>query len=95
VAFKYQTADLPSGSILDSATASAKRLSDDEDFSTGGTAVIDDVTASIDQAGTRVTVGVQNGTDEDEYLVTVTSTLDTGEIFVDQFTLVIDDGPEC
>lgn len=95
VAFKYATDQLPSGSTLASATVVAIQLSDGVDFSTGGTAVIDNTTATIDQVGTRVSVGVQKGTDKQQYLVTITSTLTSGEIFVDQFVMTIDDGPTC
>lgn len=95
IAFKYQTADLPASGTIVSAVASAKRLIDGVSFSAGGTAVIDNTTATVDQAGTRVSIGVQKGTDGEEYQVDLTSTLSAGEIFVDTFLLKIQDGPPC
>lgn len=96
VSFDYDPdEDLPAGSLLLSGTVAATRISDGQD---SAAEVLDSAVATISNGGLRTTASVLGGGSGEageEHLIKISNTLDSGEILVDKFLLIVDPDPTC
>lgn len=98
VSFRYPSSRRPTGAVISSGTVAA------EDLDTGVSTSSDVLQSTVLTVGAEdsegcqlITAGVTGGGspfDETEHKVTITSTLDNGDVFVDVFVLKVTDQVE-
>ena len=94
IGFRYEAQDLPVGEVIASAVAAAQLMSDGSDSTAD---VLESPVASVAPGGLTASVELAaGGADGQRHLVTVQSTLSGSPagLLVDQFVLVLNDGPD-
>ncbi len=93
IGFRYRATDplFDLGDTISSGVITAIRLSDGTDVSTGGGAVLNTVVAVIDLAGLRTSADVVAGVVDEDYLITIVSTMTNGFVLVDCMIMKVRD----
>jgi hypothetical protein len=91
VRYRYQPDEhLFDGALLTAGEAEAEALSDGTDASG---LVLASTSATIDEGGLRASLDVLDGASEEDYLVTLRLSVDSGAVLVEQFILNVRSRP--